>query len=151
MANRPVFRLADAVLLFLLLMLPMMLLLGAAEGTARRPTFLFWLLWLLPFLVLPWLWSRQHPDEKVEQDGTSHYPGSVTDSAAGELSLAVAPVVDVRRSYVRGGLPVAEGRLKTSAAVAFDRLEDLLSLRRQTPLPEGAGGDVARVVALPSA
>ena len=53
MAQRPVFRLAEAVLLFLFLLLPMMLLLGAAEGTARRPTLLFWVFWLLPFLVLP--------------------------------------------------------------------------------------------------
>jgi membrane-associated protease RseP (regulator of RpoE activity) len=150
MANRPVLRLAEAVLLFLFLMLPMMLLLGAAEGTERRPTLLFWLFWLLPFLVLPWLWAHQHPDERVEQNVTSNYPGVATDRAAGELSLAVAPVVDVQRSYVRGGLPVAEGRLKTSAAVAFDQLEDLLSPRRQTPLLESAGGGVARVVALPS-
>jgi hypothetical protein len=131
-------------------MLPMMLLLGAAEGTERRPTLLFWLFWLLPFLVLPWLWGHQHPDERVEQNATSDYPGVATDRAAGELSLSVAPVVDVRRSYIRGGLPVAEGRLKTSAAVAFDQLEDLLSPRRQTPLLETAGGGVARVVALPS-
>jgi membrane-associated protease RseP (regulator of RpoE activity) len=150
MANRRVFRLAEEVLVFLFLMLPMMLLLGAAEGTERRPALLFWIFWLLPFLVLPWLWGRQHPDEKVEQGVTSDYPAVVTDSAAGELGLAVAPVVDVRRSYVRGGLPVAEGRLKTSAAVAFDQLENLLSPRRQTPLLESVGGGVARVVALPS-
>jgi membrane-associated protease RseP (regulator of RpoE activity) len=150
MTNRPVFRLAEAVLLFLFLMLPMMLLLGAAEGTESRPTLLFWLFWLLPFLVLPWLWRRQHPEETVEQEVTSEYSGVVTDRAAGELGLAVASVVDVRRSYVRSGLPVAEGRLKTSPAVAFDQLEDVLSPRRQTPLLESVGGGVARVVALPS-
>ena len=41
MAQRPVFRLAEAVLLFLVLLLPMMLLLGAAEGTPGRPTLVF--------------------------------------------------------------------------------------------------------------
>ena len=61
MAQRPVFRLAEAVLLFLFLLLPMMLLLGAAEGTAGRPTLVFWVMWLLPLLVLPWLWNRRNP------------------------------------------------------------------------------------------
>lgn len=37
MAQRQVFRLGEAVLLFLFLLLPMMLLLGAAEGTAGPP------------------------------------------------------------------------------------------------------------------
>jgi hypothetical protein len=50
-----VFRLAEAVFLFLFLLLPMMLMLGTAEGTARRASLLFWVLWLLPLLVLPWL------------------------------------------------------------------------------------------------
>jgi membrane-associated protease RseP (regulator of RpoE activity) len=150
MPKRPAFRLVDAVLLFLFLMLPMMLLLGAAEGTERRPPLLFWVFWLLPFLVLPWLWRRQHPDERVDQEVTAGDPGALADRAAGELGVAVAPVVDVRRSYVWGGLPVAEGRLKTSPAAAFDELENLLSPRQQTPLLESVGGDVARVVALPS-
>jgi len=55
------------------------------------------------------------------------------------LGLAVAPVVDVRLSYLRGGLPAAEGRLKTSADVAVDQLENLLAARRQTPLLESPG------------
>ncbi len=150
MAKRPLFRLAEAVLLFLFLTLPMMLLLGAAEGTARRPTLLFWVFWLLPFLVLPWLWGRRHPEESVEPEVASAYPGVVADTAAGELGLAIAPVVDVRRSYVLGGVPIAEGRLKTVPSVAFDQLEHLLSPRQQTPLLESVGGDAARVVALPA-
>ena len=140
MANRPVFRLAEAVLLFLFLMLPLMVLLGAAEGTDRRPALLFWVFRFLPFLVLPWLWSRQHPDEKVEQVVTADDSAVVTARAADELPVAVAPVVDVQRSYVPGGLPVAEGRLKTSAADAFHQLENLLSPRQRTPLLEGVGG-----------
>jgi hypothetical protein len=35
MAKAPVFRLGEALLLFLFLLLPMMLMLGAAEGTTR--------------------------------------------------------------------------------------------------------------------
>jgi Zn-dependent protease len=150
MTKQPAFRLAEAVLLFLFLMLPMMLLLGAAEGTERRPALLFWVFWLLPFLVLPWLWRRQHPDERVERETTADYAGVITDGAVGELGLAVAPVVDVRRSYVRGGLPVVEGQLKTSPADAFDQLENLLSPWRRTPLIESAGDGIARVIALPS-
>jgi membrane-associated protease RseP (regulator of RpoE activity) len=150
MPKRPAFRLADAVLLFLVFLLPMMLLVGAAEGTERRPSILFWVFWLLPLLLVPWLWNRQHPDERVEQEPTTDAPGLLTTGPPGELGLAIAPVVDVRRSYVWGGLPAAEGRLKTSAAAAFDQLEKLLRGRRQTPLLESVGGDVARVVALPA-
>jgi membrane-associated protease RseP (regulator of RpoE activity) len=150
MAQRQVFRLAEAVLLFLFLMLPMMLLLGAAEGTARRPTFLFWVFWLVPFLVLPWLWGHRNPEENLEAEISADRPNVMTDTAAGELRLAVAPVIEVRRSYTRGGLAIAEGRLKMPPSVAFHQLENLLAPKRQRPLIESAGGDVARVVALPA-
>jgi membrane-associated protease RseP (regulator of RpoE activity) len=150
MTRRPVFRLAEAVFLFLFLLLPMMLMLGTAEGTARRATLLFWVLWLLPLLVLPWLLGHRNPEESGETEISEDHTGGISETAAGELGLAVAPVVDVRRSYVRGGLPIAEGRLRTVPSVAFNQLEDLLAPRRQTPLLESAGGGVARVVALPA-
>lgn len=149
MAKTPVFRLGEAMLLFLFLLLPMMLMLGAAEGTTRRPTLLFWVLWLLPFLVLPWLWGRRNPDETGEVELATDRDDVDQQGAAGELSATVAPVVDVRRAYMRGDLPVAEGRLRTEPSVAFERLKDLLAPRRQTPLLERAGDGVARIIALP--
>jgi hypothetical protein len=79
MARRQVFRLAEAVVLLLFLLLPMMLLLGAAEGTAGRPTPLFWILWVLPLLMLPWLWSRRHPEETLEPDDARHRVSGATD------------------------------------------------------------------------
>jgi hypothetical protein len=125
MAQRPVFRLAEAVLLFLFLLLPMMLLLGAAEGTAGRPTLVFWVLWLLPLLVLPWLWNRRNPEENLEPRSAVDGANIITNTHASEFGLAIAPVLDVRRSYVHGGLAIAEGRLKTTPSIAFDQLQGL--------------------------
>jgi hypothetical protein len=149
MAQRPVFRLAEAVLLFLFLLLPMMLLLGAAEGTAGRPTLLFWVFWLLPFLLLPWLWSRRNPEETLEPQATVDGASVITESAANEFGRAVAPVLEVRRSYVQGGVAIAEGRLRTTPSAAFDRLQDLLAEQRRTPLIESAGDGIARIIGLP--
>ncbi len=98
MAKAPVFRLGEALLLFLFLLLPMMLMLGAAERTTRRPTLLFWVFWLLPFLVLPWLWGRRNPDETGEVELATDRDDVDQQGAAGELSATVAPVVDVRRA-----------------------------------------------------
>jgi membrane-associated protease RseP (regulator of RpoE activity) len=150
MAQREVFRLAEAVLLFLFLLLPMMLLLGAEEGTAGRPTLLFWVFWLVPFLVLLLLWSRRNPEESLEPEVAVDPASVITDKAASEFELAVAPVLDVRRSYVRSGLAIAEGRLKTTPSIAFNQLQGLLAPERQTPLIESVGGGIARVVGLPS-
>ena len=149
MAQRPVFRLAEAVLLVLFLLLPMMLLLGTAEGTVGRPTLLFWVFWLLPFLVMPWLWSRRNPEESFEPQAAIDSASVSTDRAASDFGLAVAPVLDVRRSYVHGGLTIAEGRLKTTPSIAFDQLQGLLAQQRRTPLIESVGNGVARVVGLP--
>ena len=149
MAQRPVFRLAEAVLLFLVLLLPMMLLLGAAEGTAGRPTPVFWVMWLLPLLVLPWLWSRRNPEESLEPQAAVDGASVITNTHATEFGRAIAPVLDVRRSYVHGGLTIAEGRLKTTPSIAFVQLKRLLAEQRRTPLIESAGDDIARVIGLP--
>ena len=47
----------------LLFLLPLMMLLGAAERSVERPTLLFWLFLLLPLLILPLLWRRAEPEE----------------------------------------------------------------------------------------
>jgi membrane-associated protease RseP (regulator of RpoE activity) len=149
MARRPVFRLAEAVLLFLALLLPMMLLLGAAEGTAGRPTLVFWVLWLLPLLVIPWLWRRRNPEESLEPHVAAAAVHVIANAHASEFGFAVAPVLDVRRAYVRGDVAIAEGRLKTTPSLAFDQLEGLLADQQRTPLIESAGDGVARVIGLP--
>ena len=53
---RKTWRLVDALLLFLLFLLPLMLIVGRGEGTIERATLLFWLMLILPLLILPWLW-----------------------------------------------------------------------------------------------
>jgi membrane-associated protease RseP (regulator of RpoE activity) len=143
-------RLADALALLLLFLLPLMLLLGSAERTTGRPTLLFWLLLILPLLILPWLWRRAEPEE------CSH--GQVAaarrvepDAAAGlDLAALVAPVMDVRRSYAEAGVAMVEGRLRDEPARAFASLERLLAPQR-TPLLEDLGPGGVRVAALPQA
>ena len=139
MAKLRVFRLGEAVLLLLILLLPMMLLLGASEGTAGRVTLLFWVLWVLPLLVLPLLWRRRNPEESLEPEVAEDRSGVITDRGASEFGLAVAPVLDVRRSYVSAGLTIAEGRLKTTPSIALDQLQGLLAAERRMPLIESAG------------
>jgi hypothetical protein len=149
MARPRVFRLAEALLLFLLVLLPMMLMLGTAEGTPQRATMLFWVLWLLPFLILPWLWTRRDVEETGELQSAPDRGGAESAKATGDLSAVVAPVLDVRRAYLRGGVAVAEGQLRTTPAIAFEQLANLLAPRRLTPLLEGAGAGITRVIALP--
>jgi membrane-associated protease RseP (regulator of RpoE activity) len=148
-SKRVVFRLAEAVVLFLFLLLPLMLILGAAEGTARRPTLFFWLLWLLPLLFLPWLWGRRHPDERGDLAVAADTNAAFTSQLA-TLSAIVSRALDVQRTYVRGGLPVVEGRLHSAPSTALDELQDALAPHGLMPLIENAGQGVARIVALPS-
>ena len=60
---RRTWRLADALLLLLMFLLPLMLVVGRSEGTIDRATLLFWLLLILPLLILPWLWRGVAPEE----------------------------------------------------------------------------------------
>jgi membrane-associated protease RseP (regulator of RpoE activity) len=147
--KRVVFRLAEAVVLFLLFLLPLMLILASAEGTARQPTLLFWLLWLLPFLFLPWLWARRNPEERGDFAlATDTHVLSTTQLA--RLGDIVAPALDVQRAYVRGGIPVVEGRLRSAPSAALDKLQAELAPHGLMPLIESAGHGAARVIALPS-
>ncbi len=66
MATKPSLRLAHAVLLMLLFLLPTMWLVGAAEGVSGRPTFVFWLVLILPLFILPWLLSCCAPEETTD-------------------------------------------------------------------------------------
>jgi len=148
MATTRGWRLVDAVLLLLLVLLPLMLLVGSAEGTPRAPTILFWLLLVLPLLFLPWLFLRRDPDE-VQAPAAVAGRLAVQLAAAEDLASLAAPVVDVDRAYARAGIPVVEGRLRTAADRAFALLEQVLAPRGLTPLIEDAGHDHVRVTALP--
>lgn len=144
-------RLADAVALFLLFLLPFMLVVGTGEGTETRAGMVFWVLFLLPLLFLPWFLASRAPDETA---GSPRVPAgeSAEDAARSEaLAGAVAPVVDVERSYVRAGVPIVEGRLRVDRAQAFARLEQALAPERRMPLLEALRGGAVRVMGLPVA
>ena len=85
-------RLANALVVFLAALL--MLVLGAGEGTPQRPTLLFWLLLLLPLLLLPWLWRTLQPEDAA--DG----PEPSRPAASSEFGTAVS---DSRRWPLRAG------------------------------------------------
>jgi membrane-associated protease RseP (regulator of RpoE activity) len=148
---RRLWRLVDAAVLLLLFLLPLMILLGAAERTTERPTLLFWLLLILPLFILPLLWRRADPEECGHGQVAAARRIEPEAAKAEEFAALVAPVLDVRRSYSEGGVAVAEGRLREEPAKAFASLERLLAPRRLTPLLEDQGGHGVRVVALPQA
>lgn len=144
-------RLADALLLFLLVLLPLMLVLGTAEGTAARPTLLFWVLLILPLLILPWLLRTANPEERREGQVAAARRVEREATASEDFAALVAPVVDVRRAYAEAGVPIVEGRLREQPSRAFASLERLLAPRRLTPLVEDQGRQGVRVIALPQA
>lgn len=145
------FRLADALLTFLVVLLPLMLFVGAAEGTLHRAAVLFWLLLLLPLFLLPWLWRSADPEETA--DGPAAAARRVERDATGSdaLSDLVSPVVAVTGSRMEDGVAIVEGRLRETASRAFSRLEELLAPRRLTPLMQDAGGGRVAIAALPAA
>src|SRR5688572_13739030 len=144
-------RLVDAAILLLVFLLPMMILLGTAERSDRAPTVTFWLLLILPLLILPWLWRRADSNEGGQAQVTAARRVATSADASGEFAALVAPVVDVRRAYAEGGVPIVEGQLRGEPARAFTSLERLLSSRNITPLLEDRGRQGVRVVALPLA
>ena len=144
-------RLADALVLLLLFLLPWMLVVGAGEGTDARAGTLFWVLFLLPILVLPWLLASRAPQTPAESADEKAARTEEEASRSEALAAAVASVVDVERSYVRGGVPTVEGRLRVDQAQAFSRLEAALAPEGRMPLVEASHGGGIRVSALPMA
>jgi uncharacterized membrane protein len=63
--SKRVYRLSDALVLLLLSMMPVMVLLAAAEGQAAAPTVLFWLVLLLPMVLVAWLLTWGDPEEST--------------------------------------------------------------------------------------
>ena len=141
----------DAAVVLLLFLLPLMLLLGAAERTVERPTLLFWLFLLLPLLILPILWRRADPEECGQAQVAVARRVEPEADLAEELGQLVAPVIDVRRTYSERGVPVVEGHLRDEPSRAFASLEQLLAPRSVTPLLEDRGPAGVRVIALPQA
>lgn len=145
------FRLADALLLFLLVLLPMMLVLGAAEGTPHRPTLLFWVLLLLPLLVLPWLWRTAEPEETADGQAVAARRVERDATRAEAFADLVAPLVDVRRARMEDGIALVDGRLRGEPSQSFAALERLLAPKRLTPLLQDAGNGAVKLAALPMA
>jgi membrane-associated protease RseP (regulator of RpoE activity) len=145
------FRLADALLLFLLVLLPMMLIIGAAEGTPHRPTLLFWVLLLLPLLVLPWLWRTAEPEETADGQAAAARRVERDATRAEAFADLVAPVVDVRRARMEDGIALVDGRLRGEPSQSFGALERLLAPKRLTPLLQDAGKGAVKLAALPMA
>ena len=148
---RRTWRLADALLLLLTFLLPLMLVVGRSEGTIDRATLLFWLLLILPLLILPWLWRGVAPEEgsggqlaaaqRVERE-----------TGSGRRVWRACRTRGQRATSLRAGRdPIVEGRLREEPARAFTSLERLLTPRRMTPLLEDRGEHNVRVVALPAA
>jgi membrane-associated protease RseP (regulator of RpoE activity) len=151
MPTKPSFRLAHAVLLFLLFLLPAMWLVGAAEGVGGRPTFVFWLVLFLPLLILPWLLSCCAPEETTNGHKAAARQLPHDSAIAERFASLVAPVIDVDRSYVEHGMAAAEGTLRADSTHVFGELEKRLAPWHVTPLLESLGGHAVRVLALPVA
>ena len=139
-------------LLLLLFLLPWMLIVGTAEGTAARPGLLFWLLLLLPWLVLPWIWAARERSETPEAVRAAAAEAQEQAAAhAKTLAEAVGDVMSVERNYAYVGLPAIEGRLRLDASATLVRLEPAFRREGRIPLLESAGRSLVRVLALPAA
>lgn len=144
-----VYRLADAVVLLLLSMLPVMVLL--ALGPAAAPAILLWLLLLLPLGMAAWLLTCCEPEESAngQRAAALHVPRS--GDVAAEFEEVVAPLVDPTRSYAEADVPVVEGIPRVERSQLFSQLERRLAPRQVIPLVEELGGGAVRVVGLPRA
>jgi membrane-associated protease RseP (regulator of RpoE activity) len=150
-AERRVFRLEDAIVLLLVLMLPVMLVLGAAEGRAGAPTVVFWLLFLFPVVLLLWLLTCCEPEETAtgQRAAALHVPRDA--QIAAEFRNLVEPFIEPSRSYVEAGVPIVDGTPKIPKDKLFDALDRHLAAQPVIPLVEELDGDTVRVVGLPRA
>lgn len=150
MKKRHSFSLEAAVFLILTVLLPVMLIVGAAEtGPQARPGMLFWLLLWLPILLLVWLLWPVRAEEKNAPGPNEEPSEKVASPAAQEFAASIGSIVEVKRTYVRNGVPVAEGKTRTPRERIFSQLELLLAPRQVTPLVEDAPGDEVKVSGVP--
>lgn len=143
-------KLVEALLWALVLLLPLMVLLGAGEGSSQRATLLIWFLAIAPWLLLPFIWRRAVPDGVSKNSGVTMKQDTAL--AGEEFASMISPVVEVRRSSVAAGeVAIAEGRPKIARERLFSALEQLLLPRRLTPILEPVSAEEVRVSALPVA
>ncbi len=151
MARRRTFRLADAFLLLLIGLLPLMLLLTVSGARNPQPTLLFWMLVLLPLLMLPWLLLCCDPEESEDAPravakALGHQEGQLQ-----RFAEAVTPLIPPRREFVDQGLPVIEGIPRVPPGELYNNLQRRLAPSGVTPLVESLGDHSVRVIGLPSA
>jgi membrane-associated protease RseP (regulator of RpoE activity) len=158
MAATRTFRPADAVLVLLVFLMPVMLL-GGVQDRAGHPTMLFWILLLLPIFGLIWLLTCCDPEER----GNGHRaaavkvrPGwpalsGVEGSKAVAFADIVSPIVRPVRYAVEDGVPVVEGDPLVPRATVFPELERRLAVYGVSPLVESLDDHTVRVVGLPAA
>jgi membrane-associated protease RseP (regulator of RpoE activity) len=149
--SKRVYRLADALVLLLLSMVPVMALLAAAEGQAASPTMLFWLVLLLPMMLVAWLLTWRDPEESTNGHRVAAIRVPRVEGLAAEFEHLVTPYVRPSRSYVEAGVPVVEGTPLVPADGLFAQLERRLAPRGIIPLIEEVGEGRVRVVGLPGA
>ena len=147
--SKPVYRLADALVLLLLSMAPVMAFLAAAEGQAAAPTMLFWLVLLLPIVFVAWLLTWRDPEESSNGHRISAIRVPRADAFAAEFERLVTPFLRPSRSYVEAGVPVVEGTPAVPAEGLFPELERRLAPHRIIPFIEELEGGAVRVVGLP--
>jgi membrane-associated protease RseP (regulator of RpoE activity) len=147
--SKRAYRLADALVLLLLSMVPVMVLIAAAEGQAVAPTMLFWLLLLLPMVLVAWLVSWRDPEESTNGHRIAAIRVPRVEGLAAEFEQLVAPFVRPSRSYLEAGIPVVEGTPLVRAEGLFSQLERRLAPRRVIPFIEELEGGMVRVVGLP--
>ncbi len=148
-ASGRTYRLADALILLLLLMLPVMLVLGAAEDRSVAPTALFWLLLLLPLILVGWLLTCCEPEETSAGPRVAALRVPRDAAAAAAFESLVVPFVRPRRSYVEAGVPVIEGIPQVQASRLFSQLERQLAPHQVIPLVEALKDGAVRVIGLP--
>jgi membrane-associated protease RseP (regulator of RpoE activity) len=147
--SKRVYRLADALVLLLLSMVPVMALLAAAEGRAVAPTMLFWLVLLLPMVLVAWLLTWRDPEESTNGHRVAAIRVPHVEGLAAEFEQLVTPFVRPSRSYVEAGVPVVEGTPLVPADGLFSQLERRLAARRIIPFIEEIEEGRVRVVGLP--
>ena len=151
MAATRTFRLADAVILLLVFMMPTMLVLGTAQEPAGQPTMFFWILLVLPILGLMWLLTCCDPEESGNGQRAAAIKVRPPSLEAAGVATAVSPTVRPVRYNVEGGVPVVEGVALVPRERVFQELERVLAPFGISPLVESLGGDKVRVIALPAA
>ena len=147
--SKRVYRLADAFGLLLMSMVPVMVLLASAEGQAAAPTALFWLVLLLPMVLVAWLLTRRDPEESTNGHRIAAIRVPHVEGLAAEFEQLVAPLVRPGRSYDEAGVPVIEGTPVIPANGLFPQLQRRLAPRRIIPFIEELVDGRVRVVGLP--